>query len=132
MSRTLKFKSWDKTNKKWALDGLEFHAIGETALFNLLDQYSVENFADLEIVQFTGMKDRKGKPVYEGDIVCGSIEPPYETNAHVGEIHFAAGAFIIDGVGTMYDQVLSISPDILDGWEIIGNIFEYKHLLGGK
>lgn len=76
--RELKFRAWDKKEKKWLL-GYEhknlggFSMIGEVMLFGeytrMLGNYSLEDLDDIILMQFTGVKDKDDKDVYESDII---------------------------------------------------------------
>jgi len=78
--------------------------------------------------QYTGMKDKNGVEVWEGDIVAEK-HGGGEGEATVGVVFFAAGSFMINGDGTLYDHTYSLTPDILEDYIVVGNIFENKDLL---
>ena len=73
--RPIKFRAWDKVEKKW-LFGYEypnlggFSLLGETVLMGELGSLPLQKLLeDVEIMQFTGFGDRAGKEIYEYDIV---------------------------------------------------------------
>lgn len=63
MSREIKFRAWDYVSEKMTY-GVE-NAIGNTcfAFGHLIHDN------DVEVTQFTGLKDKNDKDIYEGDIV---------------------------------------------------------------
>jgi hypothetical protein len=60
--REIKFRAWIKSEKRWYGDDIKW--------FPLRVLNNEENCADdLEFTQFTGLLDKNGKEIYEGDIV---------------------------------------------------------------
>ena len=72
---------------------------------------------DFIVMQCTGLKDKNGKLIYEGDIVNYSCLPGY---SDIYACTFNNGSFLIGG--------LLISNTHLKS-EVIGNIYENKELL---
>lgn len=120
--REIKFRAWNKTNKEWIKDNFYLDLRGEA--FSL-GSHSCEcgtrgehqeGVGDYEIMQFTGLKDKNGKEIYEGDIV------DFNTMG-VNELLRAE----YDGL-----YVIKTGQEITPNevyCEIIGNIYENPELL---
>lgn len=128
--RQIKFRAWDKKLNKWNLsveidclgniqeyefNGSAFHAKYET---DYDEWYGSEKGIDRFILcQFTGLLDKNGKEIYEGDILEGFDYP----------VEFWYGSF---GARICYDLTF-IPLEQCESTEllVLGNIFENPELL---
>jgi len=90
--REVKFRAWDKENNRmlgpWVVpdlpiiddDGMMISHKWEKGRAGLLKIVSYVN--DLIWIEYTGLKDRHGKEIYEEDIVCLS----YQTSRSIKEV----------------------------------------------
>ena len=110
--REIKFRAWDKENEVMIYPkGILFD--GRVVNFSC---GILEPFEGYELMQYTGLKDKNGKEIYEGDIVKHAIW------GDVYEIMFEDGGFY---VLSSYDfQTINEYP-----LEVIGNIFQDGDLL---
>ena len=101
MSREIKFRAWDITNQMWLK---RFNA-------NLLN---IGDLSNVEINQYTGLKDIAGDEIYEGDIVRDV------SDGIVGYIEYSDGSYVI-----VYDDITEkLNADESAYLEVVGNIFE--------
>jgi uncharacterized phage protein (TIGR01671 family) len=126
--REIKFRAWDTLDKRWLnLWQFLFSATGEIMAVKELgkEQYGLHQ---VDIVQFTGLKDKNGKEIYEGDIL------------DMGRKHLATIAQVVWAdkmvafVAASPDSFLNLSNTgaMCEGkCEVIGNIYESPGLLGG-
>lgn len=136
--REIKFRAWDKEyncmyQNAWPfehlvyvempscdeqcnplpINGNKFYCMNGKTFYFLMNKH-------VELMQYTGLKDKHGKDIFEGDILC--VE-----DASRGTVKYGKGCFYYD--------------DWIDGWTaledidtennaiIIGNIYEHPELL---
>ena len=123
MTREIKFRAWGENIKEYMSQsfGGEVEIANVTRILgDLIDQ---RNWI---LEQYTGLKDKNGKEIYEGDVLMtcvGRAEVFYDYEYCMWKI-FAKH-------GTTMPLVGKKSRRHLD-YEVIGNIHENPELLGGR
>lgn len=121
MSRPIKFRAWDKKNKRLVNFGL-FDLDGGI----YLDDDNTFSVDECPIMQFTGVLDKNGKEIYEGDILAG-LSGIGMRNGENQVVSFQDGVFGINGMG--FNEGSSEYNWTTETIEVIGNIYETPELL---
>ncbi|EAG2314621.1 hypothetical protein BZD61_09210 [Listeria monocytogenes] len=82
-----------------------------------VDWYS---FDDVLLMQYTGLKDKNGKKIFEGDIVDISVYDRLDWSSIKGKVVFLNGAWLVEDVGHFAITLQSETNEI----EVIGNVHE--------
>lgn len=86
------------------------------------------NIKDWAWMQYTGLKDKNGKEIFEGDIV--KYGGYYPGEIHKSEVLFGEGYWVpLVNVEEGYNAIDNYHSE---DYEIIGNIYEHPELLGTK
>lgn len=133
--REFKFRAWHKVEKVMAkVELLNFEF--QLADLHITHDWFIDNvnFSDIELMQYTGLKDRNGKEIYEGDIVSVKTEDP--NICYIGYIDFNGGAFYFNSKKKFFDGEHYTDETLLSNFvsvcEVIGNIYENEELLKQK
>lgn len=116
-----KFRAWDKETQSLR-DVLVIDWLNE--LVDLEGGRIDRQFDEVELMQSTGLKDKNGVEIFEGDIVKtlgADLEVTFST------IKFEEGAFCVDykDLGVEFDFLYFVDSPL----EVIGNIWENSELL---
>lgn len=121
MNREIKYRVWDKLLRDMhyidlcdLADGDDYWYDGETSVWEVMNDSTSEQRRYV-IQQYTGLKDKNGKEVYEGDIF------------HLGDPNITYAVVYFD-TAFRGKQKVSSSYVGLEEWkdciEVIGNIYE--------
>ena len=115
MNREIKFRAWEKNLKEMIpVEEIDFNSL-------MINQSTAWRFIDeVELMQNTGLKDKNGTEIYEGDIVLDKLNNEY------GEVVFDEGCFLVlwqEGQNTVYQATREFYI------EVVGNVYENKNLL---
>ncbi|MGQ4068484.1 YopX family protein [Enterococcus mundtii] len=123
-----KFRVWDKNNKCmhevrsiWIEDDFPLNSHVVYSLGNTVEVI----FDDIELMQSTGLKDKNGVDVYQGDIIKCTSGCPHE----VIWLEEYGGTFI-GGMPAWYLSGLNNGYSWTGEEEVIGNVWENSDLLG--
>lgn len=125
--KEIKFRAWVKDRK----------AIFEVVLINYVTKkvtYLLERvghllsirdakFYDVELMQYTGLKDKNNKEIYEGDILFESFGERYY------KVVFENGGFRAEFKGDFDEHSFDLIDVVAQGCEIVGNIYENPELM---
>lgn len=144
--RSLKFRAWNGKVKEFAY----FHAgVDAYEMFRRrwadVDGELDDSEVCYDFEQYTGLTDKKGKEIYEGDIIKAKIDGLWQTGAHTvskgkatwnlevvyNDIRYM-DVFHILGSKNQPDRIYYLFDEQISDLEIIGNVHENPELIGGE
>ena len=127
MSREIKYRSWLKEEKKMVnVETIDFtdKSMQYLEKNEIIDAYLLRRviFDDIDLMQYTGLEDKNGVEIYEGDIIICKYGPEIMMEVKwVDESFRTLGKYNGDNyVGYVKNSA-----------EVIGNTYENPELLGG-
>lgn len=133
--REIKFRAWDGSHWWGAFtlaDIYEKGAESELDAYWGRDADGLPDFTGMTMVQFTGLKDKNGVEIYEGDVVRFDVENQNMWNGGTrGEIYYeeTEACFVIMNKGKSYVTIGHGYDAYPGSLEVIGNIYENPELL---
>jgi uncharacterized phage protein (TIGR01671 family) len=136
MKRKIKFRAWDKEDKK----------IREVTCINWFDEYvecdekpngycTRRRFTEFVLMQFTGLKDKNGKEIWEGDILRTNVESVngLPLAQFIYRVEFSNGCFgVVEGKNQLNTDNFNNIDIEEEKLEVIGNVWENPDLLTPK
>ena len=127
--REIRFRAWNKDKKEMVFSSSDkaISFLGEliecVGSNDSGDQWDLMFSKYYEIMQFTGLLDKNGKEIFEGDIVR------HENGVVLGVVEFHAPSFVMT-VDNM-DSFSTFNPYPTFQLEVIGDIYSNPELLNG-
>ena len=133
--RNFKFRIYNKVKKHWTQYG--FDILGEISIMGYIGYDGHDNKSiplmelnDLVVTQFTGVQDKNGKEIYDGDII--SIGEHWIGDSRIPKrnyiVEWHAPEYSCKAIGCNEWEELDWNNNFL---EVLGNIFENIELLKG-
>lgn len=130
MNRDIKFRGFDSVNKVMLpVESINFRE-GYISL-NEGDNSVTDTLEMIELMRYTGLKDRNGKEIYEGDIVRFYNDEEYKLKPTNALVIYESAAFMLEHkkLGKEYLGEMDIENMCI---KILGNIYDNPELLEGE
>lgn len=124
-----KLRAWDKQDERMSYGEVEYF---DDSINYRFDHFCTGADEDVEFMQSTGLKDKNGVEIYEGDVIANQNKEPENWYVSHHEV-------VWHDTGFMGKQICSSGSYIglnywtsgENGYVVIGNIYENPELLEG-
>ena len=120
MSREIKFRAWDVATQEMITKGYDYQLrlirsdVGEDGYDGAIHQQTTKESDQYHLMQYTGLKDKNGVEIYEGDFIKYRNDVGNTATNLDRVVTFEGGSFGIRNPRN---------------YEVIGNIYENRELL---
>lgn len=133
--REIKFRGIQKTTGSWIYGDLMHDTEGGCYIYPMdsVGLYAANIVVATTVGEFTGLRDKNGKEIYEGDIVC--ITDNENDDSSNSEVKFRNGVFGVENwtkkcLTTLNFFMLDSNNDEQEySIEVVGNIYDNRELL---
>jgi len=126
--REIKFRAWDTVGNQWLwITGFETAETSKSDGYTLDGIFHNGDYVGKEgivLMQYTGLKDRHGQEIYEGDILR-------DDEMGLNVVRWEDGSFWLEMFYEGGQSLMEHLSDYNEVCEVIGNIYEHPHLLKG-
>lgn len=132
----LKFKAWIKEEKCFAdyIETIRYYAKEIDLCWGGICESDCFDFEDVIFTQSTGLFDRNGQEIFEGDIVTdGDVISDIKYHQTLGFYMIGKYGFSVPfGQGVDVEYFEEFAVHVSKTFEVIGNIYENQELLEGE
>lgn len=118
--KEIKFRAWDKEVNHM------YYNSGHVSIDMKGHCFNLQTGVQLEPLLFTGLRDKNGKKIYEGDIVEFINHRYYHGNY---EVRFCNGSFDVHSENENGNPNTDYLYDYHNDYKVVGNIYENLELL---
>lgn len=122
MAREIKFRAWDQVEKRFYIPVIRYKSKINSELWYGSE---IQGETSDPIMQYTGLKDKNGKEIYEGDIV--KSRSIFGVNNSTGFVTYFQNRFLIRNEIEIIQEFSEPEFECV----VVGNIYENYELLEG-